>query len=485
MTVIRNKAVDLDTLSRGDLIAVLRHLLKSNFYAFCKYYDSNFFSDDKPHLVTICNALQDVADGKIKKLAISLPPRAGKSYAVSLWSAWLIGRESDNPDLSIMRNSYGQTLAEKFSFDVKQICLSDKYQDIFPEVKLKTDHSRIEDWAITTAKQSTYFCSGVGGAITGKGCKTAAILDDPIKNLEDALSDTILEKTWGWYISTHKSRIETNCPEVHIATRWSKKDIIGKLIESEPNEWTTIVIPALDSNGKSFCESIKTTKEYLELKKLLDPYIWESEFMQNPIESKGLLYPSEELKYFSLAELEKYINPNYAERFDSVIGYTDIADEGLDYLASGALAAIGDKYYLIDVIYTQDPIEVTQPMVADMIIATNQVRHILESNNGGKSFGIKVKELLRERKSYCSVKWVPNTKNKETRILMSSGIIKEHFYFRNDYSPGSHYDLFMRALTSYVKAGKNKHDDAPDMLAGLVEMIQKNTTFRFLTNRRT
>lgn len=466
------KINSLDVLKRPELEQALQYLLKTNFYAFCVFYDPLFFTEAKTYLFTLCNALQKVSDGIIKKLAISLPPRAGKSYTVSLWCAWMIGRGLSDPATSIMRNSYGQTLAEKFSGDVKQILKSEKFQFVF-SVKMKDGHDRAEDWAIEGSAQSTYFCSGVSGAITGRGCKTAAILDDPIKNLEDALSEVILDKTWNWYTSTHKSRMESGCPEIHIATRWSKKDPIGMVTALEVDEWFLVVIPALTEDGKSFCEAVKTTKEYLELKKILDDFIWEAEFMQNPIESKGLLYPINELNRFSMSELDKYYKGDNKLFFDVLLGYTDIADEGADYLCSVAAAIVGEKVYLIDAIYTQDPIEVTQPLVAAMIIKTEQHLHRLESNNGGKSFGIKIKELVLEELS-CNIKWKQTTKNKETRILMKAGLVKEFFYFRNDYEIGSEYDKFIKALTSYVRLGKNKHDDAPDAVTGLAEMIYKN-----------
>jgi len=450
------------------------YLLQTNFYAFCIFYDPDFFSINKWHLKVLAKSLQKVSDGVIKKLAVSLPPRAGKSYTVSLWCAWLIGKGVDNPNTSIMRNSYGQSIAQKFSYDVRFIIQSEKFLSVFPNVKLKTDKASVDDWAIEGSAQSTYFCSGVGGAVTGKGCSTVGISDDLIKNLEDALSDIILEKTWGWYLSTHKSRFEKGCPEVNIATRWSKKDVIGQTTELE-NDWTLVIIPALTDKGESFCDEIKSTSEYLALKKIMDQYIWEAEYMQNPIESKGLLYPVDELNRFSMHELDKYYKGNDTNKlyFDAIIGYTDIADEGADYLASVAAAIVGEKVYIIDVVFTQDPIEVTQPQVAAMIIKTEQHMHKLESNNGGKAFGMKVRELVTEELS-CNVKWKPTTKNKETRILMKAGLVKEFFYFRDDYDIGSQYDNFMKALTSYVRLGKNKHDDAPDAVTGVAEMIYKN-----------
>jgi predicted phage terminase large subunit-like protein len=354
-----------------------------------------------------------------------------------------------------------------------------KYLDVFPGVKLKSDHSRVDDWAIDAAKQSTYFGSGVGGAIIGKGCKNAAILDDPIKNLEDSLSEIILDKTYNWYLSTFKSRMETGCPEIHIATRWSIKDPIGRILEDAPDSWTTVSIPALTNEGKSFCEAVKTTDEYLELKNLLDEFIWEAEFMQNPVEAKGLLFPKAELNFFSLDEFNEQL-------VTSVIGYTDTADEGTDFLSSVTGKLIGNDCYITDVVFTQDPVEVTEALVAAQIKRNQHVLHRIESNFGGKSYARRIQTLITDppNPSMCKIKWVPNYKNKETRILMSSGMIKQYFHFRNDYAPGSDYDRFMRQLTSYVKMGRNKGDDAPDSLTGLSDMVFQSSGIRFLNTNK-
>ena len=439
------------------------------FWEFCTYYDCSFFNDSKPHLKVIADALQRVEAGKILKLIISLPPRAGKSYIVSLFCAWIIGK---HPEGSIMRNSYAATLAEKFSYDIREIVQSDKYKAIFPNVELRKDKHAVDDWAITEAKQSSYFCAGVGGAITGKGCNLVAILDDPIKNIEDALSETILTKTWQWYTSTHKSRIEKGCPEIIIATRWSRKDPTGMILQEQPEQWEEIKFSALNEQGETFCEAIKSTDEYLEIKKVTDEFIWEAEFMQSPIESKGLLFPVEELQRFNLSELR-------LSDASGVSGYTDTADEGTDYLASLTGVIVGENVFITDVVFTQDPIEITEPLVAQQIIRNKHDRHTVESNNGGKGFAKNVQKLIGGQ-SRCTVKWQATTQNKETRILMKSGQIKQFFRFRNDYAPGSDYDKFMRQFTSYVKMGKNKHDDAADATTGLAETLFKTPSIDFL-----
>lgn len=439
-----------------------------DFYTFCVYMNSEYFTEKKEHLTLIAEVLQRVESGEIKKLMISLPPRSGKSYITSLFCAWLIGK---HPEGSIMRNSYAAELAEKFSYDIREIVKSDKYRSIFYEVELRKDKHAVNDWAITLAKQSSYFCAGVGGPVTGKGCDLVAILDDPIKNVEDALSDTILDKTWQWYVSTHRSRLEKGCPEIQIATRWSNKDVIGKLLQEESEDWIKISVPALNENGETFCDEVKSTDEYLELKKIMEDFIWEAEFMQNPIEVKGLLFLHDELNKFALNELKDT---------ETIVGYVDIADEGTDYLCSLIAEVKGDNVYIIDVVFTQEPIEITEGLVAQQIINNEPNKVMIESNAGGKSFARKIKDLIKD-KSRTNITWKPNTQNKETRILMKSGQIKIFFWFRNDYLLGSDYDKYMRQLTSYVKLGKNKHDDAADATTGLAEMFEKKKVSAVMT----
>lgn len=439
---------------------------RENFWDFCVYMDPVFFTDDKPHLKQIAEAFQMVADGKIMKLAISLPPRAGKSYITSLFCAWMLGK---HPDGSIMRNSYAAKLAEKFSKDIRDgILLSPKFQKVFPGVAINPNNAAVDGWSLGKNTQPSYFCAGVGGPITGFGCKLLAILDDPLKNIEEALSEITIESLWNWYTSTHLSRLETGCPEIHIATRWSKKDPIGRLTDpyspAYDKDVVVIVISALDGNGNSFCEAVKTTDEYHKLRNITEDFIWEAEYMQNPIESKGLLFPVEELKRFTLKEID-------GKSFDAIVGVTDTADEGTDYLSSPIGKKIGEYTYITDVVFTQDPIEVTEPLVAQQIIDSDCEVMKIESNSGGKSFSLNVRKLIKG-KSDCDIIFEAQTSNKETRILMNAGYIKKHFYFRSDYAPGSDYDTFMRWLTSYVRLGKNRHDDAADSVTMMAEYVK-------------
>lgn len=442
-----------------------KELARRDFYEFCRYMDSEFFTDSKWHLKVIADAFQEIYEGKIRKLAVSIAPRAGKSYITSLFCAWCLGK---NPNGSIMRNSYASKLAEKFSKDIRDgFIVNPKYQGIFPGVRLG-NNTAVDGWSLEGMTQPSYFCAGVGGAITGFGCDMLAILDDPIKNIEDALSEVVIENTWNWYTSTHLSRLETGCPEIHIATRWSKKDPIGRLTDEYSDTYVddmrVIRIPALNDDGESFCEEIKTTEEYMEIKKVTDELIWEAEFMQNPLESKGLLFPAEELNRFSMKEIG-------SKTPDGILGFTDTADKGTDFLSSITGKKFGNYVYITDVVFTQDGVEITEPQVARMIIDTKMDIMKIEANNGGHGYARNVRDLI-EGKSKCSISADVNTKNKETRILMNAGHIKKYFVFRDDFEPGSDYDKFFRQFTSYIKLGKNKHDDAADSVTGLAEMVE-------------
>jgi len=452
-------------------------LCRKVFWEFCLHMDYNFFTKRGKILRPQAEAFQMVSEGKIKHLGICEPPRTGKSYIISLWCAWELGNK---PTGCIMRNSCSATLAEDFSYDIRGwIAGSDKYKQIFPDMILSKNKHRIDNWAVTTADKNSYFCAGVGGTILGKGCNLAAIIDDSIKNVDEALSEPVLEKKWKWYTSTHKSRLESGCPEIFINTRWSRRDIFGRLEEQgffEPeNGGKKIVIPALDEKGQSFCPDVKTTKELIDIKNMTDEMIWQAEWQQNPIEAEGILLPIEQLKRFSIDELMADKEKKIVKAPDGIRGRVDTADEGTDYFCSVVSFIYGDKVYIVDVIFTQEGTDITEPLLAQQIIDWHIETDVIETNFGGKSFVRNIKRLVKEGGSKALIKGKFTTRNKETRILMKAAFIKEYFVFRNDYEPGSEYDRFMQSLCSYMEAGKNEHDDANDAATGLAEDVSRPT----------
>jgi predicted phage terminase large subunit-like protein len=388
-------------------------------------------------------------------------PRSGKSYVLSLLCAWALGR---NPYGSIMRNSYSADLALTFSYDIRSMIQSEKYLEVFPDIKLKRDRKAIQAWSLEGNTRPSYFCAGVGGSITGKGCNIFAALDDPIKGINEAMSPTIVEKAWRWYQADHTSRMEASCPEIHVATRWTKNDPIGRVSRLNKKNSKFISIPALDANGKSFCEAIKSTEDLLDIKRTTDAMIWEAEYMQNPVEVKGLLLPAESLNYYSLSEMSGLPS--------GIVGFCDTADEGNNYLCSIVCEVYAEKIFISSIVYTQEPMKITEALVASQIIDSGCQEMVFESNNGGSGFARNVERILREQGNQCIIKWRPTTQNKETRILIAAGWIQKYMWFRLDVEAGSHYDRAMEHITSYARMGKNQYDDANDALTGLAELLR-------------
>lgn len=466
--------VDIDKMSKISynpeaiqlFLELKRREASYNFWSFCLYYDPLFFSG-RTFLRRVADAFMRVAyhytAGKIYRLAVSMPPRAGKSYLSSLFIAWMLGRF---PEESVMRNCCSAQLYNKLSYDTRMILRSGKYQAVFDGITLRSDKQNLAGWSLDLARQVSYFGAGVGGTVIGFGASMLAMTDDLYKSLEDAMSDTNNEKVWSWKQGTHDSRIEGNCCSIDIGTRWSATDVLGRM--EEMGKYDEIIrISALDENDESFCEEVHTTEYYRELREETDDSIWCAEYMQEPIEAKGLLFPKSELNRFKLVDIA-------GKQPDGVIGACDVADEGDDDFSAPFGKVFADKIFVTDILFTKDAVEITQPRLAQMILDTRCDQMRIESNNGGRIFSIAVRKEVKAKKGKCEIQAKPTTANKETRILMKSGWVKKHIYFldESEYKKGSDYDRFMKGLTGYKKEGGNKHDDAPDGTTILAEFAE-------------
>lgn len=438
----------------------------NDFWAFCLYYDPKFFSN-RLFLKQVADAFmriyQAFSAGIIRRLAVSMPPRAGKSYISSLFIAWMLGHF---PEESVMRNCCSDTLYNKLSYDTRDIVRSARYQGVFPDIKLRKDKQNVNGWNIDRARQVSYFGAGVGGTVIGFGASMLAMTDDLYKSLEDALSDNNNDKVWSWKEGTHDTRIEGNCCSIDIGTRWSVTDVLGRMEEME-KYGEIIRIAALDENDESFCEAVHTTEYYRDVRSEIDDAIWSAEYMQEPIEAKGLLFPKSELNRFKLSDIE-------GKQPDGTIGACDVADEGDDDFCAPFAKVFGTKYFITDVLFTKDNVEITEPKLITLILDTRCDNIRIESNNGGRLFALNVRKAVKAKNEKCIVQAMPTTSNKETRILLKSGWIKKHCYFlaEGEYKKGSDYDRFMKALTGHKKEGGNKHDDAPDGVTILAENVE-------------
>lgn len=435
----------------------IRQLLKAElcrreFWEFCLFYDNEFFKK-RLFLQEVAEAFQQIEEGKIKSLSVSMPPRAGKSYVTTLFCAWTIGR---NPSESVMRNTCTATLYQKFSYDVRAAVKSDKFKQVFPSVILSDDKANLQGWNTNSAKQVSYFGAGVGGTIIGFGASNIAVTDDLYTGLEQALSDTQNDRIIQWKEATHDSRFESGCKRIDIGTRWSLNDVIGRQMNEGIYD-KSIVIPAL-VEGKSFCEDVMTTAEYLEKKKRTEESIWMAEYMQEPVDIKGRLF--NQLNTITRSEFEPY-----KDRIVGSIGYVDVADMGADYTASAILAVADNKLFVVDYVFNKANTDITLPQVANVLNKWGSTYCRVESNSMGAMFS---RYLQKEVKT--KILPVHNTTNKVTRIIMQSVWIQEKIIFVVDERPEC--QQFIQNVLSFSKEGKNKNDDAPDCMAGLAIFAQ-------------
>ncbi len=458
-----------------------------NFWEYCKKSDPEFFFDDKTLLMDLANKLQLVKEKKIRKLAVSMYPRAGKSYTISLFCSWLLG---NNPDGCVMRNAYGDHLANKFSYDVRQMINQDLFKTTFEGVRLSKQKKSLDCWALNTSKQFAYFGSGVGGTTTGFGCNLAGIVDDPIKNIADAMSTKVLDFIQDWYYSTHRTRFEANldtdfvCPEIIISTMWNKNDLLNNVLATEGTvdeggDWHFVSYPALTEDGVSTCEAMASTENLLAIRddcyKAGKEFIWETMYMNKVMQKFGSLFPKSELTF-----LDEALFP---EAYDAVVGWCDPADRGTDYTCSVIVGVKNGLAYILDVIYTRKSYEYYKPLLVDQIVKYLPNYYVIEANKDGRIIAVEIRrevgnilERMRlerpDRVIDVTIATKIQTKNKEVRIMFNANTIKTSFIFPKFNFQNNFYGMFIKDLTDYLAEGINETDDAPDTLSGLASLIR-------------
>ena len=423
-------------------------LSKREFWQFCLFYDLEFF-EKRSFLKKVADAFQLIEEGKINSLSVSMPPRAGKSYITTLFSAWSIGK---TPQESIMRNTCTATLYLKFSYDVRNVVKTEKFSKVFPDVRLSDDKANLQGWNTNHSKQVGYFGAGVGGTIIGFGATKLAITDDLYKGVEDAISDNSNDKILQWKEATHDSRLERNCRKIDIGTRWSINDVIGRNYEAGRYDMS-VIIPALDNEDKSFCEDVMTTEQYHEIRSRINPDIWSAEYQQEPVDMKGRLFSG-------LNKLSKEEFNGIKDRIEGYVGYIDVSDQGTDFTALAIGGILDNKVYIVDYVFTQSNTDITLPMCAEKLTQWGVKYCRVESNSMGAMFSRQLQKLTSTR-----ILQVNNTRNKIKSLIMQTGFIIQSFNFV--ILENKEYYQFITNVEGFSKEGKNKNDDAPDCLAGL------------------
>ena len=451
------------------------------FDSFCIYIEKDrapekqFYLPRRKQLKPCVDALQDLEDGKIELLGISEPPGVGKTTLAEFFLAWTCGRNPFLPNLigshnnSFLGGMYGEMLR---IFDP----LGEyKWSDVFPglsviatnakDMMIGIGYDKAEDMRFKTLEFSS-----IGSGNAGK-VRAMNILycDDLVDGIETAMSRDRLDKLWQMYYTDLRQRkVGTRTKELHIATRWSLHDPLGRLeAEYDGDPLARFIrFPALDENDESnfnYPYGLGYTTESLhKQREIMDEPSWRALYMNEPIEREGVLFAVEELRRYNiLPDAEP----------DAVLAICDTKEQGADYCVCPVFYQYGNDFYLESVVCDNGKVEVVQERVAQILV-THKVKICrIESNRGGTMFAQTVEKRVRELGGMTSIQTKWTQSNKDTRIQINSALVKEHILFQNvEYcSLNREYRDMMQQLTSYSMMGKNKHDDVPDALALFVD----------------
>ncbi len=439
-------------------------LARRSFWEYCKLKAPDFYKEDRLYLKDFCNQLQEFYFSNEKVAVIDMPPRHGKSRTATLFIQWLLGNFIH---LKIMTGSYNEDLSGTFAKAVRDAIQEEDgiFSKVFPKVHVKKGDAQMHRWAIEGNEEANYLATSPTGTATGFGCNIM-IIDDVIKNVYEAYNAKYLKKITTWFTDTMLSRTETGFKILIIMTRWVSDDLAGFVLSKYPKA-RHISYKAIQDDGSMLCESVLTRADLdFKVKDMnMSKEIFYANYQQQPIDLEGRLYKSFKT-YTTLPE-------------GRVKNYTDTADEGSDYLCSIDYVEYNKEAYVINLIYSKDGMEITEPQTAKMLYEDSVNVADIESNNGGRGFARNVERILKENygSNKCRVKWFHQSKNKKARILSNSTWVMDHIYF-----PENWYDRwpeYYEAMNRYQKEGDNEHDDAQDATTGVAEKCNAKELFSF------
>lgn len=451
-------------ISKELIIEAKKELARREFYAYCQLVLPKFYKKNRPYLKTIADTMQSFLEADEDVLILNIPPRHGKSLTAQMFATWLFGQDSTQ---KIMTASYNERLSTTFARSVRNTIAREKadknivYNDIFPDVKIKYGEASASQWSLDSSEQTNYLATSPTGTATGIGANII-IIDDLIKNAQEANNARVLEDHWSWFTDTMLSRLESNGKIILIMTRWNSKDLAGKALSELPEigyKVKHINLKAKQDDGTMLCDDILSLEEYERKTRTMSPEIASANYQQLPIDVKGRLY-------------QGFNTYDVLPEFEKIEAYVDTADTGADKLVA-LIYGIKDKQaYLIDYINSKEPMEVTEPLLAQKLVINNvNVAHI-ESNNGGRGFARNVERIMKQEygSNRTVIRWFHQSKNKITRILTASSWVQQNVYFPDGWET-IWRDLY-EDLMSYQREGKNAHDDAPDALTGIYDKME-------------
>lgn len=389
--------------------------------------------------------------------------------------AWTGGR---HPELPNIVGSHSNSFLRGVYDEIQRIVGKRSeylWQRVFPAVHLVGTNAKDLMMDLGNRKRfSTFEMASIGAGNAGR-VRAANLLycDDLIDSIETALNRDQLDKIWNQYTTDYRQRKIGDCVELHIATRWSVHDVIGRLEEIYGDDPAAefIVCPAIDENGESNFDYPYnvgfTTQFYKEQQEIMDPASWRALFMNEPIEREGLLYPQGSLQsYFELPEGDP----------DAILCVCDTKTTGSDFCSMPIFFQYGNKFYMEDVLYEDYAPDIVETNIIQKLCKWNPHMGRFESNVAGGKLASVVQEKIKERgcRTRIETKWTQQ--NKETKILVEAPWVKEHCIFKDDSiirgDEYREYRKFKQGVYTYSLAGKNKHDDGVDSLAQFSQYVQ-------------
>lgn len=444
-----------------------------------------FYAPRRHYLKRYVDAYQEVLEGKLDFLSISMPKRAGKSQLGINFTNMISGKY---PDRSTLMEGTGDDLVKSFYAGCLEYLVTPSdyhFYDIFPESKLVQTNADTKILNLLhKSRFPTVMCRSIDSRQVGLSEATNLLyLDDCVEGREEAKNRQRLDDKWEVISGDILGRAIEGTPIVICGTRYSLYDPIGKLQEEMRKQGKRMRIletPALDpitdeSNFEYVREGKKvfTTQYFRDQRMMLSAEQWESEFQQQPFEAKGILFPE--------AKLNRYLELPADRDPDTVVAVCDTADTGSDYCALPVAAIYGNEVYIIDVVFDDAPPEVVKPECAKVLMKNKVAACTFESNNAGTYFARDVGDLLEKKNYTCGIRTKRTISNKQTRIEFASDNIIKNFYFKDSsrYERNSPYASFMKQVTTYTRSGKVPHDDAPDSLALLENELRNLIKAKF------
>lgn len=466
-------AEEFDNLLFRSLLFCAPHYFDAYLQAveYGKPLDKKFYLPRRHYLRRYVEGYQEVLEGKLDFLSISMPKRCGKSQLGINFTNMLSGKF---PDRSTLMEGTGDDLVQSFykgCLEYIQQPNDYHFYDIFPESKLvQTNADTKVINLLHKSRFPTVMCRSIDARQVGLSEATNLLyLDDCVEGREEAKNRQRLDDKWEVISGDIIGRAIEGTPIVICGTRYSLYDPIGHLqeeMQKQGKRCKIIETPALDpvtdeSNFEYIREGRKvfTTQYFRDQREMLSAEQFESEFQQQPFEAKGILFPE--------ASLNRYFELPVDREPDSIIAVCDTADKGADYCSMPIAAVYGDEVYIVDVVFDDSPPEVTKPECAKALMDNLVVAGTFESNNAGTYFARDVQQILTDRKYVCNIRTKRTISNKQTRIEFASDNIIKHFYFKDPslYARNSQYAMFMKQVTTYTRSGKVPYDDAPDSLS--------------------